>query len=165
MKLLIFGYGNPGRSDDGLGNEFVNEIRKYAGQFDKIEFGFDSNYQLNIEDAERIKDFDLVLFADASTEEIEDFCFSKVDGSGKPAFTTHSANPEYIFGLCRQLFGKEPLTFLLHIRGYVWELDESLTEKAKLNLMRAVDFFLDALKKNDSPDEISKSLLSRKCLK
>lgn len=165
MKLLIFGYGNPGRQDDGLGNGFVDEIRKNNEFYKDIEIEYDSNYQLNIEDAERIKDFDLVIFADASTEEIESFCFSKVDGSGKPAFTTHAANPEYVFGLCRQLFGKEPLTLLLHIRGYEWELKEGLTEKAEENLKSAVEFVLKVLQNNFSPGEISNSLLSRKCLK
>lgn len=165
MKLLIFGYGNPGRKDDGLGNCFVEAIKKKSGFFETIDLEFDSNYQLNIEDAERISHMDMVIFADASTEDIDDFCFSKVDGTGKPAFTTHAANPEYIFRLCSDLFGTKPETLLLHIKGYEWEFEEGLSEKARNNLNEAVGFFIDVIKNHKSLNGISNSLLSSKCLK
>lgn len=163
IKLLIFGYGNPGRKDDGLGNEFVERIKIKKNIFNNIDFDFDSNYQLNIEDAERIKDQDLVIFADASTENIEDFCFTRVDGTGEPAFTTHAANPEYIFRLCKDLFNEAPLTLLLHIKGYEWQLEEGLTESAETNLCKAIEFFEKHINNADSPESISDGLTSRSC--
>lgn len=165
MKLLIFGYGNPGRKDDGLGNCFVEAINGKSEFFDNIDFEFDSNYQLNIEDAERIRNMDMVIFADASTEDIDDFCFSRVDGTGKPAFTTHAANPEYIFRLCSEMFGAKPETLLLHIKGYEWDFEEGISEKAEENLNKAVEFFINIINNHKSLNEISGSLLSSKCLK
>lgn len=160
LKLLIFGYGNPGRNDDGLGNEFVEKI-KHMKKSDNIDFDYDSNYQLNIEDAERIKDKDLVVFVDASTEEIDNFCFTRVNGEGEPAFTTHAANPEYIFRLCKEIFGNEPVTLLLHIKGYSWLFQEGLSEAAQNNLRLAVDYFMLVLSGSESADINAERLLSR----
>ena len=138
MKVLIYGYGNPGREDDGLGNAFVNRIREWVAIEGLHDFDFDSNYQLNIEDADAIADKDLVIFADASEEDIEDFCLSKVDGTSGVTFTTHAASPGYIVKLCEDLFNKKPTVLLLHMKGYEWEFKEGLSEKATANLNAAL---------------------------
>ena len=86
MKILIYGYGNPGRQDDGLGNAFTNRIQEWVAIEGLHDFHFDSNYQLNIEDAEAISNMDLVIFADASEEEIvkylEDQGIKRVEENG-----------------------------------------------------------------------------------
>ncbi len=140
MQTLIYGYGNPGRQDDGLGINFVNRLEKWSNDLGLKGFEFENNYQLNIEDAEAISDKDLVIFADASEEEIEDFCLSKVDGTAKLTFTTHAASPGYIVKLCKELFNKEPLVLLLHIKGYEWEFTEGISERASNNLDKALDY-------------------------
>lgn len=138
MEILIYGYGNPGRQDDGLGNAFVNRIREWVAIEGLHDFSFDSNYQLNIEDADAIADKDLVIFADASEEDIEDFCISKVDGTSGVSFTTHAASPGYIVKLCEELFNKKPLVLLLHIKGYEWDFKEGISQKAMDNLNNAL---------------------------
>ena len=138
MKVLIYGYGNPGRQDDGLGNAFVSRIREWVAIEGLHDFHFDSNYQLNIEDADAIAGMDLVIFADASKEEIDNFCLSKVDGTSGVSFTTHAASPGYIVKLCEELFNKKPLVLLLHIKGYDWEFKEGISEKASANLEEAL---------------------------
>ena len=140
-RILIYAYGNPGRQDDGLGNRFVEELEKWVrdNQISGIEF--ESNYQLNIEDAANISDKDIVIFADASEEEIEDIHFSAIEPSeGKSEFTTHAASPSFVLALCIQLYNKHPKTFLLQIRGYEWGFKEGLTEKAEKNLEKALEF-------------------------
>ena len=146
MQILIYGYGNPGRQDDGLGIEFVNRMENWVSEVGVEGFEFENNYQLNIEDAEAIADKDLVIFADASEENIEDFCLSMVDGKAKLAFTTHAASPGYIVKLCKDLFNKEPLVLLLHIKGYEWEFMEGLSDKAGENLAKALEYMKLKLK-------------------
>ena len=138
MEVLIYGYGNPGRQDDGLGNAFVNRIREWVAIEGLHGFDFDSNYQLNIEDAEAISGKDLVIFADASKEEIDDFCLSSVDGTADLSFTTHAASPGYIVKLCHELFNRKPHVFLLHIKGYEWDFKEGLSNRALSNLDAAL---------------------------
>lgn len=137
-KILIYGYGNPGREDDGLGNALVNALEDWAMKEELEGFSFDSNYQLNIEDAEAISDKDLVIFADASIENLEDFALTAVDSSTKVAFTSHAASPGYIVDLCKQLYNKIPATYLMHIKGYQWAFREGISEKAQNNLGLAV---------------------------
>lgn len=133
-KILIYGYGNPGRQDDGLGNAFVEKLSAWVKEKNLPGIEFDSNYQLNIEDAAAIADKDLVIFVDASTEEIDDFLLTPVDAEAKVSFTSHSASPGYVAQLCNELYDKYPAIYLLHIKGYEWEFTEGLTEKASDNL-------------------------------
>lgn len=146
MKVLLYGYGNPGRQDDGLGNEFINRMQEWVNKEGLEGFKFDSNYQLNIEDALAVSDKDLVIFIDASKEDIQDFCISKVTESSKISFTTHSASPGYVLDLCKKLYDKSPVTLLLHIKGYEWNFKEDLTKKAEENLEKAIDYFKEKLK-------------------
>ncbi len=145
-KILIYGYGNPGRQDDGLGNAFVEKFEEWVNQEGLKGFEFDSNYQLNIEDADAIAEKDLVIFADASVEEIEDFILTPVDASSDVSFTTHAASPGYIVKLCGDLFNKFPATYLLHIKGYEWAFKEGLTEKSQRNLEKALQNIKEKLK-------------------
>ncbi len=140
MRILIYGYGNPGRQDDGLGNAFVEHIEKWVDEQNLTNIEFDSNYQLNIEDAHALSEKDLAIFIDASVEDLDDFCISKVTESSKMTFTTHAASPGYIVDLCKKIYQKAPPTYLVHIRGYEWEFMEGLTEKANRNLELALEY-------------------------
>ena len=145
FKILIYGYGNPGREDDGLGNELVKRLEAWAMENALTGIEFDSNYQLNIEDAEIISEKDLVIFADASTEDIEDYVLTEVTGEQDVSFTTHAASPGYIVKLCQDLFPKCPKVYLLHIKGYQWEFREGLSEQAENNLQKALSFIKEYL--------------------
>ena len=146
FSILIYGYGNPGRQDDGLGHALVEKMETWV-QVSGLEdfFKFDSNYQLNIEDAEAVANHDLVIFADASTEEIDDYILTEVSGDKDVSFTTHAASPGYIVRLCHELFGKSPEVLLLHIKGYEWEFREGLSRKASENLEKAFAFLVQYL--------------------
>ena len=99
-KILIYGYGNPGRQDDGLGISVVERIEKWIRKH-KLDFvKTDCNYQLNIEDAAEIADKELVIFVDASKEDITDFLITTVEPSNKIQFTSHSISPSYLLNLC-----------------------------------------------------------------
>jgi hydrogenase maturation protease len=145
MQILVYGYGNPGRQDDGLGIELVNRLEKWAEDMGLAGIQFDNNYQLNIEDADAISEMDLVFFADASEEEIEDYCLSRVDGKKDISFTTHAASPAYIVKLCQELFQKDPLVYLVHIKGYEWAFQEGLSPKAEDNLTEAYGYMTSLL--------------------
>jgi len=140
IKTLIYAYGNPGRRDDGLGCAFVNKLKVWINNQKLEGFEFDCNYQLNIEDAHNISEMDLVIFVDASMEDIDDYILTKVDKSSNISFTSHEASPGYIYYLCRELFNKNPATYLFHIKGYDWKFKEGLTEKAKRNLSSSLVF-------------------------
>ena len=140
-RILIYAYGNPGRQDDGLGNRFVEELGKWIDDKNIQGIEIESNYQLNIEDSVKVSEKDIVIFVDASNEDIKDIHFSVVEPSeGRSEFTTHSASPAFVLALCIRLYDKHPKTYLLQIRGYEWEFKEGLSAKAEKNLQKALEF-------------------------
>jgi len=147
-RILVYGYGNPGRQDDGLGvfiaEKIDNWIKKERIQSVKVDY----NYQLNIEDAAEMEDRDIVIFADASKEEINDYLLTRVKPSDKPAFTTHSISPSYLLNLCNVIYNKSPEIYLLHIKGYEWDFLGEMTKGAKSNLKKAYGFLKKFIIKN-----------------
>jgi len=158
-NILIYGYGNPGRQDDGLGILLAGQMEEWAQKNDLNFISFDSNYQLNIEDALTISAYDMVIFADASVEEISDFMIDKVEPQQKTEFTMHAMSPDFVLHLCQSLYNKYPQVYLLHIKGYEFEFMEPLTEKARQNLEMSRRFLVDILSDSMDPkgfmDQIS----------
>lgn len=145
-KILIYGYGNPGRQDDGLGNLFIEETEKWAIAEGLDNLSFDSNYQLNIEDAANISEHDIVIFVDASLETIEDFLLTKITPSPKVEFSMHSVSAAFVVKLCNDIYSKTPHCYLLHLKGYEWDFKPGLTPKAIENLKKALEFMKPLVK-------------------
>ena len=142
IKILVYGYGNPGRQDDGLGLEMVKKIEEWIEEHHIKNIETDTNYQLNVEDAERISKKDVVVFVDATKdEEVHEFKFTHLqEVETKPEFTTHAASPEYVLHVCNELFKKNPRTCVMAVRGYSWDMKEGLTDNARLNLEQAFQY-------------------------
>lgn len=145
-RILIYGFGNPGRKDDGLGIAFADRMEKWVQKKGIQNIDFDTNYQLNIEDAYSISKYDLVLFADASLEPLNHYKITFVEPSPNVNFSMHSVSPSYIAYLCRELYDRKPLIFLLHIKGYEWNMEEGLTQMASKSLKKAISFTHKLLK-------------------
>lgn len=140
-RVLIYGYGNPGRQDDALGNEMVDKIQNWIDKHELTCMTTDSNYQLNIEDAEKISNWEIVVFVDASKEGIHEYKLCEIEPKdAKVEFTMHAVSPAYVLHLSKELFKKEPQTFILGIKGYEWDFKEGLSDNAKLNLEQAFQF-------------------------
>ncbi len=138
-KILIYGYGNPGRFDDGLGVRLAEDLEAWIHKNKIPGVDCDTNYQLNIEDAEIISKYDLVLFADASEEDIRNVSITPVSPSdSKIEFTMHAVSPAFVLDLCNQIYGKTPDTWLIHIKGQDWQFNEGLSKMAEKNLSIAI---------------------------
>jgi len=135
--LIIIGYGNPGRCDDGLGPAFAEAVRALRLPNVAVE----SNYQLNIEDAETISRFDTAVFADSSMTGAEPFTFERIRPKRSIDFTTHSVGAEAVIAMAHDWFESKVMGFSLAIRGYRFdEFGEALSERARLNLSESVEF-------------------------
>lgn len=142
-KILVIGYGNPGRQDDGTGVLLAEEIFRWAGENNLSNISTDSNYQLNLEDAATMSEYDLIVFADASKENIESFEMSELKPSASVDFTMHSVSPAFILHICNNIFHKSPKAYLLHIKGYSWDFMAEPTSEALQNLKLAADYLKD----------------------
>ncbi len=141
MKVLIYGYGNPGRTDDGLGPALAAEVERWLPGAGLAGVATDADYQLNLEASADLHGRDVVLFADATREDgVADFAITPVAPSTEAAFCLHSVSPGFVLTMCRQIYGAAPPVFLVRIRGYEWEIGEGLTAAARRNLAAAFDF-------------------------
>ena len=141
LTVLLIGYGNPGRLDDGLGPAMAEAIESLKLPGVTVE----ANYQLNVEDAEQLAGYDMVIFADASVNALEPFSFYRIKPKAEVSFTTHSIEPESVLGLAHDLFEAKTTGYILAIRGYAFnEFGQQLSARAKENLNAAVNFFKDA---------------------
>lgn len=136
-RVLLIGFGNPGRMDDGLGPMLAEELEGAGTEGLDVE----SDYQLTVEDAEAVSRYDKVIFVDASANGPEPFDFREIQPGGAPGFSSHSVEPDEVLMLAKTLFGKTPKAYLMGIRGYEFnEFGEGLSERAAGNLKSAVEF-------------------------
>jgi len=142
-KILLIGFGNPARADDGLGPALAEEIESKNIPDVTVE----SDYQLTIEDSAQVARHDIVIFADASVNCGEPFCFEPLKAKRSDSFSSHSAEPAEVMALAENLFKSKAKGFTFAIRGYEFnKFNEKLTEKANSNLQKAVGFLEDMLK-------------------
>jgi hydrogenase maturation protease len=134
-RVLVLGYGNPGRRDDGLGPAFASAVAAW----ELTGVTVDHDYQLAVEDAARVAEHDAVLFADAEAAGAGPFSLRELEPGERAGFSTHSVSPGAVLALARDLFGAKTRAFLLGIRGYDFEgYGEGLSAEAAANLERAL---------------------------
>lgn len=133
-RILVIGYGNPGRQDDGLGPAAASEIEKLKWP----NMTTADNYQLVIEDAVQIAAHDSVWFIDAAREGDAPCAIRRLSPALAITFTSHLLKPEALLAIAEQYFDKSPEAHLLSIRGYEFDFLEGLSEQASSNLSLAV---------------------------
>jgi hydrogenase maturation protease len=137
---VLFGIGNCGRSDDGLGWAFLDAIQKMPGFCGRAEY----RYQLQVEDALLASRAKNVVFIDSSRSPLSTgfeirACLPAKDFE----FTTHVLPPRAVLHYCQDLYAKTPPATIVGIQGYSWELQTGLSDQAAINLARALAFFAD----------------------
>lgn len=173
MKILIYGIGNPGRQDDGVGALLVEKLERTIGTFVSVdgteggsgrrdappavhEVSYDANYQLNVEDADAISSRDVVIFADADAGTLGEtggpdapFRLYRLNPEPSASFSTHSVSAGGVLALCHELYNAHPAAFMLGIRGYEWEFNAPMSRAAKSNVDAALQFLVRELSRSD----------------
>lgn len=135
-RILLLGYGNPGRQDDGLGPALAERIEALG----LPDVTVDADYQLNIEDAADAAQHEIVLFVDASKAAPPPWTIRRISPASTITFTSHTVSPESILAICEDHFSARPEGWVLEIRGYEFEMLEGLTRKAQDHLEDALAF-------------------------
>ncbi|PKF50081.1 Ni/Fe hydrogenase [Enterovibrio nigricans] len=139
---LIYGIGNVGREDDGLGWAFIDAIEanaisetQYHGETTLIR-----HYQLFFEDVDLIRRHKRVLFVDATKSvTTSQYKMERVLPKLDDSFTSHAISVQSIVAMCHQCYQVFPDVWLLTIRGTSWELSLGLTDEANKNLCQALE--------------------------
>jgi hydrogenase maturation protease len=146
-RVLVLGYGNPGRQDDGLGPAVAVAIDRLGWR----SLTALDNYQLNIEDAMDVAGHDVVWFVDAAKAGPAPYAVHEVVPDRSIEFTSHLMRPEAILAIARQCYGRSPRAFMLAVRGYEFEFIEALTPGATDNLRDALAMLTDRIRILQTP--------------
>jgi hydrogenase maturation protease len=144
-RILVIGYGNPGRCDDGLGPAFAARLESLCLPGVTVE----SDYQLAIEHAHLAAQHDIVVFADAAADISGEspFYLRPVQPSPEDHYSSHSVSPQAVLRLAAQCFRANPSGWLLGIRPMDLEtFAEGLTPEAEANLSAALTAFCEVVK-------------------
>lgn len=138
--ILLFGYGNLGRGDDGLGPALIEAMLKRLS--DKNNLGDVeclTDMQLQIEHVTDLVGRELILFIDAD-ESCEEACSLRpLQPKKDDSYTSHAMSPDALIYTYQQVYGGvAPAAFTLSIRAYQFELGADLCEQARQNLCLAI---------------------------
>lgn len=137
-SCLIYGIGNVGRQDDGLGWAFVDWLEA-QGRCPSAEI--QRNYQLLLEDADLISTKKRVLFIDATSDDaVTAFTLERAVPKMDFTFTSHAISIPAIMAICQQCFRRLPEVHVLAIKGFEFELEMGLTPAAQRNLDAATAY-------------------------
>jgi len=131
-RVLILGYGNPLRSDDGVGwHAAVQLFRSIA--IPEVEVL--PCHQLTPDLAEPVSRAERVLFLDsAHSGHGGDFHCDEVSASEGSSSFTHHLSPALLLAIARDLYGAYPKGWVLTISGTTFEAGESLSPEVETAL-------------------------------
>lgn len=149
-KTLILGFGNPDREDDGVAWHVLVGAAAELGLDVPVtpedEFPHHANspdflfmLQLMPEIAETLAKYDSICFVDAHTGAIE----KPVNAIEiKPHYQnspfTHHLTPQSCLDITQSIYGKNPKSILVSIRGYQFGFKPTLSERTKLHVVEAI---------------------------
>ena len=136
MKVLVIGYGNPLREDDGIGWRVVEEIENGQLLIVNCQLSTVVTHQLLPELAEEVSGAELVVFVDASVEGAPGMIAVQevlpvVQEMG--AFT-HHFDPAGLVGYARDLYGRFPHAYLVTITAVSLGYGEGLSDTVEAAL-------------------------------
>jgi hydrogenase maturation protease len=148
MRLVIFGWGNVSRGDDGIGPLLLSRIEQTGLQGALLI----EDYQLQLEHALDLEGGELALFLDAGKGTPAPFSFHEIFEQKGMTHTSHALAPESVLAVFRQVTNKiPPPAFLLCVRGEDFELGAGLSTDGATRLEQA-STFLQRLLESPSPD-------------
>jgi len=125
-RVAIIAYGNPLRSDDGIGWHLAqllqNEQSNCLTELICV-------HQLTPEIAENAAGAVGVIFVDASqTGEPGEICFAPAEAEKGEELFSHTLCPGQILALTERLYGKRPLAFAVSVAGESFDHGDALSE-------------------------------------
>ncbi|RJR42790.1 MAG: hydrogenase maturation protease [Desulfobacteraceae bacterium] len=132
--LLILGYGNPQRRDDGCGYCVAARVQAMLEEKRGVRIVF--AHQLDPAMAEDLAYAREVVFVDATVEELKrGRRWRRI--APEPGFLpvlTHHLGPSFLLGLTFSIWGRCPAAWLVSIQGHDFGLGQGLSRGAARNV-------------------------------
>ncbi len=135
IPLLVIGYGNTLRCDDGVGPRAAEAIEAlHLHGVETIVAGL-----LTPELADPIARAERVIFVDASVDAPREVQLRPLAPADSSQIMAHAADPRTMLALARDVFGHAPAGFLLTIPVEEIGIGEDVSEFARRGLEQAVE--------------------------
>lgn len=132
-QVLIIGYGNVLREDDGAGYRAAEELQPYYR--DDPGVTVIASHQLLPEMAPDIARSGLVVFLDASSaEEPGQISQSRIQPQSCGAAFTHQVTPAALLSLAERLYGYAPEAIAITLAGWSFQVRDKLSRRAQMLL-------------------------------
>jgi hydrogenase maturation protease len=125
-RVLIVGFGNPLRRDDGVGWLAASEL---LAAFPSSEVEVIRVPQLTPELAERVSQTHAVIFIDAARDRAPgELRCQPLQPAPENTRFSHQLSPAAVLGLARELYGANPQAFAITLGGECFDHGESLSD-------------------------------------
>jgi hydrogenase maturation protease len=129
-NVLVIGYGNSLRSDDGLG---LYAVRQMQTKIERPEVEFLEVAQLQPELAETISRKDFVVFIDAAMHGISgETHYELVFPAKKAPGMSHATDPETLLFAAKELYGNAPKALLATVAGECFGFGTKLSPEVEI---------------------------------
>jgi hydrogenase maturation protease len=134
-RVLVIGWGNPARGDDGLAWHALKQLA--AGPLGE-HIAVLLRHQLTPELAERVLQAERVIFVDASAQDPPGrIRCRRLSPEGREAAAfSHHLTPGTLLALAQTLFGRCPEAFSLSVGGADFTFTETLSPQVRSSLPR-----------------------------
>ncbi len=151
-SVLMIGYGNASRRDDGVALHILRRLRaklglavddlddEEEGEMDP-ELGMLVVHQLGPELAESISQYEYVIFLDAHVEGTlwEPVHWQEITPGYRPNIVTHHLKPESVLALCHSLYQRSPKGYVLSVLGTDFDFGDELSPETSARADLAVE--------------------------
>ena len=147
MKILVCGYGNPFRTDDGVGHILAEDLERVLGERGE-ETELSLEHQLLPELAEDFSRFDLLIFCDARVPsddggDVEGYRIEEIAPDPHlEGLNIHSVGPGWLLALAQSLGKGVPPSVLISVEGESFDFGDEITPLCRERMERAETAFL-----------------------
>jgi hydrogenase maturation protease len=149
-RVVVAGYGNPLRGDDGVGWRVAEAVAEKWGERVCVLMG----QQPTPEWAPELAAADLAFLVDATHEAVPGLCVRRLEPIvGGQLLDGHTLGPEQLLGLAEALYGHVPESYLLLLPAENLDFGERLspgTARAAKRALRFLDRRLTACCSQDA---------------
>jgi hydrogenase maturation protease len=129
-RVLVIGYGNPLRGDDGVGWRAAEEL---ARRLPEEEVQILTRHQLTLEMAEALSLVERVIFIDACegppAGHVE--WLPITPDAGLPGLYSHHVTPQALLACARELYGSCPAAGIFSVAGESFGYTEELSPRVR----------------------------------
>ena len=144
--ILVIGYGNTLRGDDGVGQHVALAASKWKVPGLAVEVV----HQLTSDLAEPLSKADVAIFVDARlSRDGESVGVDPLDPSDTVGPAGHTSDPRSLLAIASAVFGHHPLAWLVSVRAVDFSLREGLSATASRGAALALARVADLIAAND----------------